>query len=111
MRPFFEAEALTVFQPDLGRCGITEGLRLAAEAQHHDAAVVPHISIAFGPQIAAALHFAAAAPGCDLTEYNPQVLTVANRFLHEPIRMEGNCYLVPQGPGLGIEINESVLPS
>ncbi len=104
MAPFFRARALSVYQPDLGRCGITEGMRLAGMAVASGATVVPHISIALGPQVAAALHFAAAAPGCNLAEYNPRVLEVANSFLEEPIRLEGANYVTPRGPGLGIGV-------
>ena len=94
---------MRILQPDLGRCGITEGMALAQAAAGYGIAVVPHLSIAFGPQVAAALHFAAAAPGCDLAEYNPQVLCVANRFLRAPIVLHGTSYLVPEEPGLGIQ--------
>ena len=104
MLPFFRAGALGVYQPDLGRCGITEGLRLAALAADHGVPVVPHVSIAFGPQLAAAIHFAAAVDNCSLAEYNPQVLAVANRFLVSPISMDGSRYTVPSASGLGINL-------
>jgi D-galactarolactone cycloisomerase len=104
MAPFFRAGAVGVYQPDLGRTGITEGLRLAAISP---APVVPHISIAFGPQLGAALQFAAAVGNCSLAEYNPQVLAVANRFLASPILLEGENYVVPDGPGLGIELTHT----
>jgi D-galactarolactone cycloisomerase len=107
MAPFFRERAVGVFQPDLGRCGITEGLRLAALAEKHGVPVVPHLSIAFGPQVAAALQFAAAVGNCNLAEYNPQVLNVANRFLAEPIRLESTSYVTPTGPGLGIELTHT----
>jgi D-galactarolactone cycloisomerase len=107
--PFFREGAVGVLQPDLGRCGITEALRLAALAGSHGVPLAPHISIAFGPQIAAALHFAAATPNCDLAEYNPRVLAVANRFLRDPLKLDGPAYSVPSAPGLGIEIDESLL--
>ncbi len=107
MGPFFRGRALGVYQPDLGRCGITEGLRLAANAEWCKIPVVPHISIAFGPQLAAALQFAAAVGNCALAEYNPQVLNVANRFLVDPIRLDGCNYVVPTGPGLGIELTHT----
>jgi galactonate dehydratase len=103
IEPFLREGAVGVFQPDIGRCGITEGLRMARRAGNCGAHVVPHISIAFGPQLAAALHFAAVAPACDLAEYNPQVLAVANRYLADPIALDGTSYVVPQRPGLGIE--------
>ncbi|MCZ2149274.1 MAG: mandelate racemase/muconate lactonizing enzyme family protein [Bryobacterales bacterium] len=109
MAPFFREKAVGVYQPDLGRCGITEGMRLAAMAAGAGATVVPHVSIAMGPQIAAALHFAAAVDACLMAEYNPKVFSVANRFLKTPLRMEGNRYVVPEGPGLGIEMDEDAL--
>lgn len=109
MAPFFREQALRILQPDLGRCGITEGLRLAQLAETFGVIVVPHISIAFGPQIAAALHYAAAVANCGLTEYNPQVLSVANRFLEVPLSMDGDGYAVPQGPGLGIALHQDAL--
>lgn len=101
LAPFFREGAVEILQPDLGRCGITEGLRLAGLAK--PAPAVPHLSIAFGPQIAAALHFAAAASNCQLAEFNASVLETANRFLAEPLRIEDAAYAVPEGPGLGIE--------
>jgi galactonate dehydratase len=103
LAPFFEQGAMRIVQPDLGRCGITEALRIADMARAYDVEVVPHVSIAFGPQLAAALHFAAAA-GCHWCEYNPQVVETANRFLAEPIRLDGAAYLVPQAPGLGVTL-------
>lgn len=109
LSPFFREGAVGILQPDLGRCGITEGLRLASLAKQNGVSVVPHISIAFGPQIAAALQLAAAVSHCDLAEYNPQVLTVANRFLSEPLAIDGGAYLVPVAPGLGVAIDEAAL--
>lgn len=63
--------------------------------------MIPHVSIALGPQIAAAVHFAASIPNCPLLEFNPNVLKIANQFLAEPIRMDGENYIVPQSAGLG----------
>lgn len=111
LAPFFRERAIGIVQPDLGRCGITEGLRIAAMAAQHGVAVVPHVSVAFGPQVAAALHYAAAISNCDLVEYNPNVLDVANRFLLEPLRLESGCYAVPSKPGLGIDLDPAALHS
>jgi galactonate dehydratase len=103
LAPFLRAARF--LQPDLGRCGITESLRIAQLGLP----VVPHVSIALGPQIAAAIHFAASIPNCNLCEYNPRVLEVANRFLREPLRLDGASYVVPDGPGLGVEVDETAL--
>lgn len=91
-----------VFQPDLGRCGITGSIRIAASTPH---LVVPHLSIAMGPQIAAALHFAAGTANCQLCEFNPNVLSMANAFLEEPLQIQDGAYRIPQAPGLGLRWN------
>lgn len=91
--------AAAILQPDLGRCGITGTLRIAALGKP----IVPHVSIAFGPQIAAAIHVAAALENCSLCEYNPTVLDAANRFVTPAIGLDGAAYCVPESPGLGIE--------
>jgi galactonate dehydratase len=105
LREFFKSRSLGVVQPDLGRSGLTEGLRIAETARKHGMEIVPHVSIACGPQIAAAIHFARLCGNCNLLEYNPRVFEIANRFLNVPLRMEEASYLVPEGPGLGIEMN------
>jgi D-galactarolactone cycloisomerase len=102
--PFFAAGAMKIVQPDLGRTGITEGLRIARAAEARGLVVIPHVSIALGPQIAAAIHFASAIPNCPMLEFNPNVLSVANRFLEVPIRFEETNYLVPESPGLGVKL-------
>ena len=85
-------------------------MRLAALAAERGIAVVPHVSIAMGPQIAAALHFAAAAPSCNLVEYNPKVFSVANQYLEKPIELDGAAYRLPSGPGLGADVLVENLP-
>ena len=101
LEPFFAAKAMRFVQPDLGRTGITEGLRIAARAAELGISVVPHVSIAMGPQLAAAIHFAAAVPNCNLLEFNPNVVAVANRYMQDSIKLEGAAYRVSDAPGLG----------
>ena len=103
LEPFFDEHAMRFVQPDLGRTGITEGLRIAREAARRGVEVIPHVSIAMGPQLAAAIHFAAAIPNCRLLEFNPTVLDTANQYLRSPLRVEDASYVVPQEPGLGVQ--------
>lgn len=92
-----------ILQPDLGRCGITGTMRIAAAFAGE---VIPHLSIALGPQVAAALHVAAALDSCRLCEFNPAVLATANAFLVESLERAGPEYRIPTEPGLGIEWND-----
>jgi galactonate dehydratase len=109
LAPFFSRGVMHYVQPDLGRSGLTEGMRIAKRAAESGMEIVPHVSIAFGPQIAAALHYAAAVANCAICEYNPRVLEVANRYLKSPLRIEGATYLLPEEPGLGIELDEAAI--
>jgi galactonate dehydratase len=110
LAPFLDRKIVKWIQPDLGRCGISGAIQWSKQAESIDGAqLVPHISIAMGPQIAAALHLAAAAPNCHLAEYNPSVFQMANRFLTEPLALDGAAYQIPTGPGLDVTINEAEL--
>ena len=108
MKPFLASGCASWLQPDLGRWGITEAAALASE-ERSGCRIVPHISIAMGPQIAAALHLSASFANIPIAEYNPAVFDVANRFLNRPVAMDGAAYRIPEGPGLGIEIDESAV--
>ncbi len=109
LEPFFAEGLIRYVQPDLGRSGLTETLRIADSAASCGVEVVPHVSIALGPQIAAAIHAAAVISNCRICEYNPTVFDVSNRYLREPLSMAGGSYRVPEIPGLGIEIREADL--
>lgn len=106
LRGFYEARSAGVLQPDLGRSGLTETVEIAQEASKCGMEVVPHVSIACGPQIAAAMQFAAAISNCNLLEFNPRVLEFANRFLQRPLVLKDAHYLLPEEPGLGIDVAE-----
>jgi galactonate dehydratase len=109
MRPFFEAGAVEVFQPDIGRCGITEGMKLAALAEVHNVPVAFHISIGLGVQIAATLHVAASIPNLMYVECNPKVWDVAAQLLRSRLPVGEGAARLPDGAGLGVEIDEERL--
>ncbi|MGC4048354.1 MAG: hypothetical protein QM757_01380 [Paludibaculum sp.] len=44
-----------------------------------------------------------------LLEFNPSVLKMANVFLQAPLEVENAHWLVPDRPGLGIEVKEPEL--
>ncbi len=80
-KPFFEANILTYWQPDLGRSGITGSLELARQARTAGVAIVPHVSIAMAPQLHAAIELSAALGNSPLCEFNPAVVEMANSHL------------------------------
>lgn len=114
IRPFLEAGAVDILQPDISHCGgISEMRRIAAMAETYDVALAPHCPL--GPiALAANVQVAAATPnfviqemslgihynvgGQDLTSYthNPEVWDVENGYIK-----------LMTGPGLGIEVDEA----
>jgi len=109
MRPFFEAGAVEVFQPDIGRTGITEGMKLCALSELHNTPVAFHVSIGLGVQIAAALHVAASVPNLMFVECNPKVWQVADELLTAFLPVGAGVVGIPEGAGLGVEIDEERL--
>lgn len=96
-----------IVQPDVGRSGITELLRIAQMAELYGRPVAPHLSVGQGGCIAATLHCDAALYNFHgMQEYQPSILPVANEFLLHPICCENGFLKVPDRPGLGIEYDE-----
>ncbi|MCI0626346.1 MAG: mandelate racemase/muconate lactonizing enzyme family protein [Acidobacteria bacterium] len=109
MRPFFAAGAVEVYQPDIGRTGITEGMKLCALAELYNVPVAFHVSIGLGVQIAAALHVAASVPNLMFVECNPKVWEVAEGLLKASLPVGPGVVGIPEGAGLGVEIDENKL--
>lgn len=110
-----QAGAVDIIQPDLSHAGgLSECRRIAAMAETYDVAVAPHCPL--GPlALGACLQLAGCTPniaiqemsagihynqGSDLLTFctNPEALTPVDGYLP-----------IPQGPGLGIEIDEAAV--
>lgn len=101
--------AVSVIQPEMGRTGITQFMRICQLADVHHVRVAPHATIGFGIFMAASLHASCAATQLGLHE-------VQNHFVHRyldhfdtTMRCSGGHYELPQGPGLGIQPRETLL--
>jgi galactonate dehydratase len=99
-------DALSIYQPDVGRTGITEAADIAVLTESRLRQIAPHHSVALGPALAAGLQIAATARLCPAFEYQFAAVRNANAFLVEPLRITGAVATLPIGPGLGIEIRE-----
>jgi galactonate dehydratase len=98
-------QAVAVIQPDLSHCGgIFEARKIAAMAEIHDIAIAPHCPL--GPvALAACLQLDACTPNFLCQEQ----LTLGETLLKEPIQVEAGYANIPEGPGLGVEIDEEKL--
>jgi D-galactarolactone cycloisomerase len=109
--------AYDILQPDLvmgGNLGITGALKVAEFADFAGRLVIPHVLLAganFPLCLAPTLHAMAAVDNCPMVEfpYDPPILTemTTQSFIQQPFHIddEGRMRL-PDGPGLGIEIDE-----
>ena len=116
-RRMLQERALDIVQPDVCICGgFTEFRKIAAMASANHVRVLPHM---FGTAIrlAATLHLLAALPDSPralepfpaLLEFDMSENALRTELALEPIRHRGGVVDVPRAPGLGIEINRSVL--
>lgn len=106
---WLSARAVDLCQPDVGRTGITELMTIAALAGAHHIPVAPHHSVGLGIALAAGLHVSAAIEAMPAFEYQPGTMTVANDILVVPIAGGPVTFTLPDGPGLGVEVDRSRL--
>ncbi len=109
--------AVDIAQPDICLAGgISEAMRIATLCQTWHVRCLPHVW-GTGVAVAAALHVLAALPD-EPASLTPEPLLIEHdrtenplreEILSTPITMSGGCLLVPQGPGLGVEVDERAL--
>lgn len=108
-RPWLMQKAADILQPDVGRAGISEVIKIAAMAEAFNVKMAPHLSVGLGVCIAATIHVAAAIPNLYMLEYQPPVFEIANMLLKSPLICEAGYYEIPSSVGLGVELDESRL--
>jgi D-galactarolactone cycloisomerase len=108
------ARAVDVVQPDLTLCGgLDQAKAIAVLCQLHNVGISPHV---WGSPVglAAALHFMAALPDYPHTDHMPYPRMVEydvgenplrDHLLARPLRPVAGQIQVPDGPGLGIELD------
>ncbi len=114
-KPFLASGAVDIIQPDLSHAGgLSECRRIAAMAEAYDVAVAPHCPL--GPlALGACLQLAACAPNVVLQEMSLGIHYNVGHdllsFVTNPVALSAvEGYLpIPQGPGLGIEIDEAAV--
>ncbi|UCI26293.1 galactonate dehydratase [Mesorhizobium sp. B2-8-5] len=108
----FEEAVVDIIQPDLSHAGgITECRKIAAMAEAYDVAVAPHCPL--GPiALAACLQLDAVSYNCFIQEQSLGIHYNAGNDLldyaanKDVFRYEDGYVAIPEGPGLGVEIDE-----
>jgi len=102
-REILEKSAATILQPDLCHAGgITEVRLIAGMAEAYYAAIAPHNPL--GPiSLAAGIQMAASIPNFLCQEQ----VSLGEGYLKTPFEVEDGYIDLPQGPGLGIELDDN----
>ena len=97
--------AASYIRPDVCAVGgITTSKKICAVAEANDVLVIPHNPL--GPvSTAACLQICASIPNLGIQELPGFCLNGAeDKMVKEPFRYENGCLMIPEGPGIGIEL-------
>ena len=108
-RTYLERRCADVLQPDVSHVGgIGELKKIAAMAETYSRPVCPHNPL--GPvTTAATLQLAACVPNFWLLETMSTDVPYRRSLTTEALRFESGCILIPDGPGLGIDLHLEAL--
>lgn len=109
-RQLIQSGKIDVAQPDISRCGgFTQIRKIIWEAEVAGIDVCPHAWLT-DLLTAASLHVNAVLPRSLFLEYNVSSSPMLREIIENPVQMDKNGMMdVPQGPGLGIIINEKAV--
>lgn len=102
-RPRMERRSMSIVQPEMGHIGPSQFMQIGRMANAFHMQVIPHASIGIGIFQAASLHAAAALPNCAMHEYQHSIFDRNLKYVKTGMRCEAAHFVLPEGPGLGIE--------
>ena len=103
------ANATSYIRPDLCLCGGLSGCKkVAAMAEAKHIKVIPHNPLS-PVSTAACVQLDACIPNFALQEYTGESEPPKSDLLVKPLELKDGYLTVPEGPGLGIELNEAAL--
>lgn len=107
-RDLLATGAADIIQPDMAITGgLTEMKKIASMAEAHYVSVAPHNPL--GPLATTAnVHFAATAPNFIVLEYHADDVGLRSEILREPLELKDGYLVLPDAPGLGVDLNEEV---
>lgn len=108
-RELIERAHIDVLQPDLSRCGgFTAARKIVHMAEMANVLVVPH-SWSSDLLTAASLHLNAFQRRAIFVEFNTSQGPLSRELVRNPLRLEEGHVRVPEGPALGVEVDEDVV--
>jgi L-rhamnonate dehydratase len=108
-RDLIQRGKVDVIQPDFTRCGgFTVARKIVHMAEMENVLLVPH-SWSSDLLTAASLHLNAFQRRALFVEFSTSQGPLSRELVRDPLRMVDGHLPVPQGPGLGVEVNEAVI--
>ena len=107
--PWIERRALDIYQVDLARCGFTDAMHIRRQVEDIGARVVNHC-YKTPISVAACLHWLSTANKAFLFEDCVEDSPLRNNLTLEPVKADKDGFIrVPDGPGLGVSLNEDIV--
>jgi L-alanine-DL-glutamate epimerase-like enolase superfamily enzyme len=98
-----------ILQFDVARVGgLTESRRIVQGAHDRNRPFAPH-AFSTGVVLASTLHLCAASPNAFYLEYTMSDSLLATELVHPRLQPVDGMLRVPEGPGLGVELNEELI--
>ena len=108
-RDLIAARGADILQPDIVLCGgLLETKKIAALAEADYLTIAPHNPLG-GMSTAVSTHFAASTGNFLILEYRLDTVGPNSKLLKKPIRFDNGYLVIPETPGLGVEINEDAI--
>jgi galactonate dehydratase len=109
-RQVLEKGAADILNPDVANCtGILELKEISAMAEPYGVRVSPHNYNSTSLGLAATIQVSAIIPNFVITEYFVNFRETGDALCLNPFRVEGGAIRLPEGPGLGVDIDEAAL--
>ena len=104
-----DAKATSYIRPDVCLCsGLTGSKKVAAMAEARHVKVIPHNPLS-PVSTAACIQLDTCIPNFALQEYTGEAEPPKSELLVEPLQLEEGYLIAPEGPGLGIALDEDAL--
>jgi galactonate dehydratase len=100
---------ISIVQPEMGHKGITNFMRIGALAAAHNIQVIPHATVGTGIFLSASLQASAALTAVTCHEFQHSIFEPNRRLLTGDMDCRSGQYVLPTGPGLGVELSPEAL--
>lgn len=107
-RPLIDRHALDVYQVDLSRCGFTDAAYIRARVEEIGARLCNHCYTS-PVTVAACLHWLSTCRDAFIFEDSVEDSPMRNELTHERVQARNGFIQVPDGPGLGVTLNEDFI--